>query len=126
MQSTFRLLLFCPNDSVVSNTPFPHKWAASWMATESAVISIQTASNEPRFMDYSLKPGVFAAPACEVWGAADLEADPAFIGQAGSPTIVAGLESAESRERKRERLEGTPQEIAAQLAEILIDQLNSR
>lgn len=91
-----------------------------------AVLSVQTACNEPRFMDFRLKPEVFAAPACEVWSAADLDVDREYIGQAGSPTIVAGLESAESRQRKRQPLEGTPAEIAAQLAGILIEQLDLR
>jgi electron transfer flavoprotein beta subunit len=89
-----------------------------------SVLSIQTACNEPRFMDYSLKAEAFASPAYQVWDAADLQVDPEFIGQAGSPTIVAGLDSAESRARKRQRVGGTPKEIAAQLAAILIDQLD--
>jgi hypothetical protein len=42
-----------------------------------------------------------------------------MIGLPGSPTIVDGLAQAESKERKREFLEGTPEEQAKVLVERL-------
>lgn len=88
-----------------------------------AVVSVQTASNEPRFMDYRLKPGAFQEGHMTVWSAEDLEVDEEFIGVPGSPTIVSGLDKAPSRERKRELIKGTPEEIAQQLVDLLRDTL---
>ena len=89
-----------------------------------AVISVVTASNEPRFMDYRIKPWAFQDQRITVWSAAELGAKEDHIGELGSPTIVSGLEQAPSRERKREFLVGTPDGIALQLAGILQDQLS--
>lgn len=83
------------------------------------VVSVKTAANEPRFMDYSRKPWAFQAERLTVWNAADLGADPDCIGLPGSPTWVSDLAEAPSRARKREFLNGTPGEIAEQLAAIL-------
>jgi len=74
-------------------------------------------------MDYRIKAWAFQDQRITVWSAAELEAEEDHIGELGSPTIVSGLEQAPSRERKREFLEGTPDGIALQLAEILQDQL---
>jgi len=41
----------------------------------------------------------------------------------GSPTIVTGLAEAPSRARKREFLEGSPQQVAQKLATLLQDVL---
>lgn len=84
-----------------------------------AVISVKTASNEPRFMDYRIKPWAFEEGRVTVWGKADLAVDEAYIGAAGSPTTVAGLDQAPVRARKREFIGGTADEIAHQLVEIL-------
>jgi electron transfer flavoprotein beta subunit len=83
------------------------------------VISVKTAANEPRFMDYRIKPWAFEVGRVTVWGSADLEADPERIGLPGSPTVVSGLEQAPSRERKRRFLPG-PVDVAVQeLAQLL-------
>ncbi|MEW6716470.1 MAG: electron transfer flavoprotein subunit beta/FixA family protein [Chloroflexota bacterium] len=84
-----------------------------------AVISVKTASNEPRFMDYQIKDWAFNHEQLTVWSKTELEVDEEYIGIKGSPTIVSGLEQAEARERKRIYLEGTPSEIAHQLVTIL-------
>jgi electron transfer flavoprotein beta subunit len=84
-----------------------------------AVLSIQTACNEPRFMDFERKARVFDEPSLTIWGAGDLDVEPERIGDAGSPTAVAGLEEASTRERRREFLSGSTDEIAERLAEIL-------
>jgi electron transfer flavoprotein beta subunit len=84
-----------------------------------AVISVQTASNEPRFMDYGIKEWAFDAERVTVWSQADLDADPEYIGWPGSPTRVTGLDEAETRERRREFLEGDAEELAEKIAAIL-------
>lgn len=84
-----------------------------------AVLSVRTACNEPRFMDYRIKPWAEEPARLTTWTAADLGCDPAHIGQTGSPTIVAGLRQAASRARRRERLEGSPEEAARLLLERL-------
>jgi electron transfer flavoprotein beta subunit len=86
-----------------------------------AVISVQTASNEPRFMDYDIKPWAFASEQVTVWTQADLDAEDACVGVPGSPTVVAGLEQAPSRERKRIFLTGASDEIACRLVKLLQD-----
>lgn len=88
-----------------------------------AVVSVKTAANEPRFMDYRIKPWAFEEGRITVWGKDDLEAEEANIGVAGSATTVSGLEEAEVRERRRQRLTGTPDEIAQQLVPLLQDLL---
>jgi electron transfer flavoprotein alpha/beta subunit len=76
------------------------------------VVSVKTACNEPRFMDYWLKPGAFEKDRVTVWNVTDLDATPDCIGLPGSPTIVTELGTAPVRERKREFLQGSPEEIA--------------
>jgi electron transfer flavoprotein beta subunit len=83
------------------------------------VVSAKTACNEPRFMDYRLKPGAFENGSVTVWDSKALNADPECIGLAGSPTEVTELASASVRERKQIFLSGTPEEIASRLVEII-------
>jgi len=83
------------------------------------VVSVKTAANEPRFMDYRLKPSAFTEDRVTVWSNADLLIAPDRIGLAGSPTIVTGLAEAPIRDRKRQFMTGNPDEIASQLVEIL-------
>ena len=85
------------------------------------VISVKTAANEPRFMDYRLKPWAFEEGRVTIWDSDDLAVDPDFIGVPGSPTVVSGLAQAASRERRREFLTGSTEEIAQELAHILLD-----
>jgi electron transfer flavoprotein alpha/beta subunit len=84
-----------------------------------AVLSVATACNEPRFMDYGIKSWAFAPEQLTVWSADDLDVDEAYIGTDGSPTIVSGLDQAPSRERKRIFIDGPPREAAIQLANII-------
>jgi electron transfer flavoprotein beta subunit len=84
-----------------------------------AVVSVKTASNEPRFMDYRIKPWAFAEGRVTVWTKTNLQADEACIGIPGSPTTVSELTQAPARERKREFLIGTPEEIVQRLVELL-------
>ncbi len=88
-----------------------------------AVISAQTSSNEPRFMDYRIKPWAFAEEQLTVWDRAALDADGEYIGTPGSPTVVSGLDQAPSRERKHIFLKGSPDEIVHRLAGVIRDSL---
>jgi electron transfer flavoprotein beta subunit len=58
-----------------------------------------------------------------VWDAGDLQADPECIGLAGSPTTVSELAEAPFRERMRQFLQGTPEEMAQQLVHLLEEKL---
>lgn len=87
------------------------------------VVSVKTASNEPRFMDFQLRSWAQEKERVTIWDAIDIGADPAYIGLKGSPTWVTGLAEAPYRERRREFLQGSPQEIAQNLASILFKQL---
>ena len=88
--------------------------------TMPCVISVKTACNEPRFMDFQRKPWAFESEGTlTLWNASDLDADPDYIGLTGSPTIVSRLTEAPTRRRQREFLDGSSEEIAGQLAAIL-------
>jgi electron transfer flavoprotein beta subunit len=86
-----------------------------------AVVSVKTASNEPRFMDYEIKEDAFEQAKVTVWTCEDIGADEEYIGIAGSPTIVTGLEQAAVRERKREFLTGTRDEVVRRLVDLIHD-----
>ena len=83
------------------------------------VISVKTACNEARFMDFDRKLWAFEEAQVTCWSAADLGAETDCIGLDGSPTIVTGLAEADSRERKQEFLEGSPEKIVTQLVALL-------
>jgi electron transfer flavoprotein beta subunit len=83
-----------------------------------AVVSVTVASNEPRFMDYEIKEWAWEPERLTVWSKADLDVDEELIGVPGSPTVVSGLGEAETRERRKEFLQGSPEEIAAKLIEV--------
>jgi electron transfer flavoprotein beta subunit len=83
------------------------------------VVSIKTACNEPRFMDFRLRAHAADADRLTVWNARDLNADPDCTGLAGSPTAVTGLAAASLRERKKIRIDGSQEEIIEKLAELI-------
>ena len=83
------------------------------------VVSVKSAANEPRFMDYRITDWAFKPERVTIWNAADLDANPDCIGLTGSPTWVSDLAEAPSRERKRIYLEGSPEQIANQLSTLL-------
>ena len=82
-----------------------------------AVVSVKMGVNEPRFLDWSLRPWGERRDLVTVWSAADLGVDPDEVGVPGSATIVGGVGEAASSERRREYLTGTPEESARQLFE---------
>ena len=85
------------------------------------VVSVKTASNEPRFMDYRIKEWAFEPQQVTVWNSKDLDVDESLIGQQGSPTWVTGLADAPTRQRRKEFITGTDQEIGRRIAAILKD-----
>ncbi len=90
-------------------------------ATLPCVVSVKTAANEPRFIDYAIKDWAFGEGRITVWGHEALGAELALIGLAGSPTRVTGLAEAQTRHRRREFIDGDPQHIAHRLAQLLRD-----
>lgn len=81
------------------------------------VVSVKLDINEPRFLDFQRWDWAMREAPVTVWSAADLGLDPAWLGLEGSPTVVAGVGSARTGERRREFLSGTPEEKAQQLLE---------
>jgi hypothetical protein len=70
-------------------------------------------------MDYEIKEDAFKGGKCTVWTHKDIEADKDHIGTPGSPTIVSGFEQAAVRERKREFLTGTRDEVIRRLVDVV-------
>ena len=87
------------------------------------VISVKTACNEPRFMDFSQREWALEEDRLTVWNASDLDADPELIGLAGSPTVVTGLAEAPHRDRRKEFLRGSTEEIVENLAKVILQEL---
>jgi len=83
------------------------------------VISVKTASNEPRFIDYNRKPWAFDDAEVAIWSHDDVDVEDGYIGLTGSPTVVSGLREAEVRERRKEFIQGSPEKIASELAKRL-------
>ncbi|MFQ5879962.1 MAG: electron transfer flavoprotein subunit beta/FixA family protein [Dehalococcoidia bacterium] len=85
------------------------------MAPLPAVVSVKLGVNEPRFMDIERLQRLEERPRVTVWSASDLGLAEEMIGFKGSATVVAGVQEAEARGRRRERLTGTPQQKAQAL-----------
>ncbi len=85
------------------------------------VISVKTAANEPRFMDYTIKSWAFGEGRVMIWSASDLDVQEEFIGLTGSPTIVSELAEAPSRKRKQVFLKGSLDEVTDKLVGIIRD-----
>lgn len=83
------------------------------------VVSVKTACNEPRFMDFRRKAISNDAENFTVWDSKEIQADPELCGLKGSPTAVTGLAAAALRERKNQFLSGTNEEIISRLVEII-------
>lgn len=84
-------------------------------ATLPVVLSVRKELNKPRYVPFT---GILAAESKEikVLSNEDLAVDSSSIGLEGSPTKMAGLELRRF-ERAKERLEGSIEEIVAQLAD---------
>lgn len=87
------------------------------------VVSVKTAANEPRFIDFRIKSWAYEPERVTLWGASDLPVDPDYIGLKGSPTVVTGLAQASSKERRRIYLNGNPDQLVDQLLRIINEHL---
>jgi len=81
------------------------------------VISVKHDANEPRFLDDGRWGWAMNEAPVQIWSATDLDLDLEKAGVPGSPTAVAGVSVAKGADRRREFLSGSPEEIAAQLAD---------
>jgi electron transfer flavoprotein beta subunit len=81
-----------------------------------AVVAVESGINDPRFMDFDVKQR-YEGVKIKVWTAADIGADPARIGFTGSPTSVGAVKVLKGKERKKEKISGTPEEQAKQVWE---------
>ncbi len=87
------------------------------------VVSVRVQVNEPRFLDYRLRSRMEEPERLTVWSAEAIGAEDAFLGAQGSPTVVSGLESAETRERRREIMKGRPDELARRLVDLVTERM---
>lgn len=83
------------------------------------IVSVKTAVNEPRFIDFKLKSWAYEPERVTILSAQELAADTDCIGLTGSPTVVTGLAQAAGRDRKGIYLQGDTENIIKSLAEIL-------
>jgi electron transfer flavoprotein beta subunit len=88
-------------------------------ATLPAVVGTVKDINEPRYPSFM---GIrkAAKAAINTWSAADLGLDAALVGDAGSATHWPKVFPLPAREGSVEMIEGTPEEIAAKLADRLL------
>lgn len=83
------------------------------------LVSVETGSNQPRFPDFEKKKEIDRDANIPVWTVKDLGLDESVTGLNGSYTVVESLVESESPGRKREFIEGTPEEQARKIIEIL-------
>ncbi len=84
-----------------------------------ALVSVELGVNQPRFPDFRRKRWAETEFKLTVWNASDLGLNPEEIGLKGSYTSVLRLTEFPTPERRREFVEGTDEEKAARIAEIL-------
>lgn len=93
------------------------------IAPTPCVASVKAGVNELRFIDMSRRAWSKREAPVTVWTVADLGIDPDMVGIKGSATVVAGVQQAATAERRREFIQGTPQQEALALLERLHRQL---
>jgi electron transfer flavoprotein beta subunit len=81
------------------------------------VVSVKLDINEPRFLDFQRHDWAMNEAPIITWTAKDLPLDAGSLGFNGSPTVVAGVDVARSADRRREFIEGSPEEKAEKLLE---------
>lgn len=86
-----------------------------------SVVSVEYGVNDPRFPDFKRKRWAKKEWELTIWDHEDLGLDPATIGLEGSFTEVTSLETVDTPERKGEWVEGSPEEQAAILADVIRD-----
>ncbi len=93
--------------------PAGHEWLSLPLP---AVVSMKGGANEARFFDVARLRSLSDHASVTVWSAVDLDVDPEQLGLKGSATVVAGVGRATDSERRRERINGSPdQEVCALL-----------
>ena len=83
------------------------------------LVSVQLGCNSPRFPDFRRKRWADKEFKLRVMTNQDLGFAPADVGLEGSRTEVTGLSRMRSPERKRELIQGTEEEVAKRLAQIV-------
>lgn len=85
-----------------------------------AVLSIELGVNSPRFPDFALKKELDSNYKLTIWDNKEFGLEPETIGLAGSLTTVDGMVQGKTRERKKIFLDGSSDEIADKLADLII------
>lgn len=83
------------------------------------LVSIELGSNSPRFPDFRRKRWAEKEFKLNVWNIKDLGLTPGEVGSEASLTEVTTLRSMRVPERRREFIQGTEEEIARRLAQIV-------
>lgn len=88
-----------------------------------AVVSIELGANSPRFPRFEIKNELDKNFKVTIWDNSVLELPEDRIGLTGSYTLVEKMIEPPSRDRKHEKITGSPREIAEKLADIILEQL---
>ena len=83
------------------------------------VAAVELGCNTPRFPDFRRKRWAEREFQLKVWSLNDIGLSPEEVGFKGSATAVVGLEEVKPPERLKKRIEGSPEEIAEELARII-------
>lgn len=91
-----------------------------WLAVPlPAVASVVMGCNQARFPDFERKQQLVGEDLIAVWDANDLGVEAEYLGLAGSPTRVKGVETVKAPERRRERVNGSLEKVVDRLYEVL-------
>lgn len=83
------------------------------------LVSVELGCNTPRFPDFRRKRWADKEFKLTTWGIQDLGLDPHEVGLEGSLTQVTGLSSMRVPERRKELIQGSPDEIVRRLVEVI-------
>ena len=84
-----------------------------------ALLSVELGCNSPRFPDFRRKRWVDREFKVGLWDARRLGISPSEAGREGSMTSVEELRAMPGRDRRRQALEGSPQEVAREIARVI-------
>ncbi len=87
------------------------------------VAAVELGCNTPRFPDFRRKRWADREFQPKVWSIADLGLSPEEVGFKGSATEVIELQEAKPPERMKKKISGSPDEVAEELARVLLDLL---
>lgn len=83
------------------------------------IAAVELGCNTPRFPDFRRKRWAEREFKLKIWSLEDLGINPEEVGFKGSATAVVGLEEVKPPERLRVKIEGSVEEVAEKLAEII-------